>query len=38
MTDRELLDLAAKAYWHGWRNGRVDGGHTKDRWRADGAG
>ena len=19
----------SKAYWHGWRNGRVDGGHAK---------
>ena len=20
---------ASRAFWHGWRNGRVDGGHTE---------
>jgi hypothetical protein len=22
-------DNRSKAYWHGWRNGQVDGGHAK---------
>ncbi|HEY0205268.1 MAG TPA: hypothetical protein VGC15_14085 [Acetobacteraceae bacterium] len=26
--DPEPGDNRSRAYWHGWRNGRVDGGHA----------
>ncbi len=26
--DQEPGDNRSLSYWHGWRNGRVDGGHT----------
>jgi len=27
--DNEPGDNRSKSYWHGWRNGRVDGGHDE---------
>ena len=34
--DNEPGDNRSKSYWHGWRNGRVDGGHDpKDAAQAE---
>jgi hypothetical protein len=27
--DKEPGDNRSKSYWHGWRNGALDGGHIK---------